>query len=758
MAPAGSAERRATVPIGPCLRAVVEGLRGGHETVANVSGGSFPLRPPLDRLWGMDREAGRPRPRRPARIGLAACLLGLAAPAPGPAGAGPAEAEPDSTASGVVISAVFADGYAPGDADEAIQLWNVGPAPRSLAGWALDDGRGRAAFGPGARLEPGAWIWLTREPEAFTRSFGRPPDAAWGRADGFDGLRMATLGGGPRLADGGERLELRDAGGELVDALVYGDASADPAPGPGWSGAPLHAYAGGVIGSAHQVLSRKLDPSSGQPTTDHDRGADWASDVEDPLLGRRARYPGWDLEALLRPLRLRETARIEIALAPDALRGFLLAQLRAARRSIDMAVYSFENPELAEALAERAAAGLRVRLLVEGGPVGGIDLAERWCLDRIAAAGGQVWWMDAGGDVAARYRGMHAKLALIDERRVLVGSENPNLGSTPAAALATGSAGRRGVYAAIEAPGAAAWARDLLARDIDPSAHRDLRPFQPRDPTRGAPPADFVPDREGGGAGYAPIAPEPLRLTQSLTMEWLSAPESALDPISGPAGLVARAGPGDSVLVEQLAEPLWWGDGPVEGNPALNPRVQAYLVAARRGARVRVLLDGYFDDPASWNGNAVTVQHLNERGRSEGLDLQARLGNPTGQGLHNKMILLTSGCGDPPVPGGREPPGCGRWSQLGSLNGSEVASKVNREVAVNLRSDAIYAYLAEVFAWDWARSGANALYLPRLSWPPRDPPPLRATGAGPGRVPGPAPAAKRRLGARADIGPPLLYR
>jgi hypothetical protein len=50
------------------------------------------------------------------------------------------------------------------------------------------------------------------------------------------------------------------------------------------------------------------------------------------------------------------------------------------------------------------------------------------------------------------------------------------------------------------------------------------------------------------------------------------------------------------------------------------------------------------------------------------------------------------------------------WIHVGSLNGTEVAHKVNREVAVQVESAALHAYLATVFTWDWATT--NALFLP----------------------------------------------
>ena len=114
---------------------------------------------------------------------------------------------------------------------------------------------------------------------------------------------------------------------------------------------------------------------------------------------------------------------------------------------------------------------------------------------------------------------------------------------------------------------------------------------------------------------------------------------------------------------------------PATSTPTPNPRLQAYIAAARRGAKVRVLLDAYFDsqDLASPRSNLRTVEYLTAVAQAEGLDLQARLGNPTSQGIHNKMVLAQIGDQG--------------WAIAGSLNGGEVSAKLNREMALLVGSD-----------------------------------------------------------------------
>ena len=605
---------------------------------------------------------------------------------------------------GVLISAVFADGYASRDADEALQIWNVGDHDIDIGGWRIEDGSRAARFPPGVIIAAGAYGWVTRDAAAFARSFGHPPDWAWGDPVLVDDRAvgpMVTDGSGPTLANVGDEVRLVDAAGTSIDVVVYGEtASGEPI--EGWLGPAVRPFHPGVIGGAHQVVYRTLDQETGRPIADTDRGVDWASSPDVSLHGRRARFPGWDLEEVLSaPWSFEEKARLEVVLAPDGLFRFLDRHIAAATESIDIMVYTFEHPALAERLAARARAGVHVRLLVDGSPAGGHDPTGRWCLNLLAESGADVRFLDDADGIRARYRSQHAKLIVINDRMVLVGTENPTLGSAPV----DGTAGRRGAWVATDALGVLEWARLLFDRDFDLVNHTDLRPFQPRDPKRGAPAPDFLPKRGGGGPGYTPRWVDPTIADGPLEIETVSAPETTRRLGLGLLGLVARAGRGDVVRVAQLREPLWWGGGAAEGEIALNPRLVAYLDAARRGARVRVMLDGYFDDSEHPNSNAAAVAWLRERASAESLDLEARTANPTGKGLHAKVILVESDGAD-------EGPG-ERWIHVGSVNGTEVASLVNREVALNIRSAAAHDALATVFDQDWVR-GANPVWLPRL--------------------------------------------
>jgi len=203
-------------------------------------------------------------------------------------------------------------------------------------------------------------------------------------------------------------------------------------------------------------------------------------------------------------------------------------------------------------------------------------------------------------------------------------------------------------------------------------------------------------------------------LNGTFDFEVIQSPENDLRSVDGLLGMVSRAGAGGTVFVEQLYEQKYWG--PTTSNPATDPnlRLEAYINAARRGAKVRLLLDSFYDTPSGSRSNASTCTYVNDIASTESLDLQCLAGNPTGTGIHNKMILVWDGTQG--------------WTNTGSINGSENSTKNNREIAVQVRSTDGYNYLSQVFNYDWTHSGGGpVLPTPTPTLPPTNTPTPTAT-------------------------------
>ena len=229
----------------------------------------------------------------------------------------------------------------------------------------------------------------------------------------------------------------------------------------------------------------------------------------------------------------------------------------------------------------------------------------------------------------------------------------------------------------------------IMDADIAPAVHRDVWAWDAADPTLGAPPAGFVPSYDSGAASIRCKSRSRLFTEGAFPFQLIHSPEQALRDQDSLLGLVNRAGAGDTILVEQLYENLYWGaessnvDGRSEPAPA---GVHCRRAPRGKGARTarRLLRQPGPGQPAQQPAHGGVSDSV---AQAEGLDLQARRRNPTGQGIHNKMVLAQIG-------------GQG-WAVVGSLNGGEVSAKLNREMALLVGSDEVYAYLADVFWYDW---------------------------------------------------------
>lgn len=595
----------------------------------------------------------------------------------------------------LVIAAAHIDSAISGEGDEALLLWNIGGDAQALAGWQLATLTRQATFPVTSTLTlaPGERLWCTADAATFLHSFGERPACEW--ANDSDPTILNLVGKVP-LTNGGGHLYLRNAQGETVDTLVYGNNAQSAT---GWSGVAAQLYTRGDVASAGQIWQRKRDPVTGWPI-DTNQASDWAGDLADLQWGRQARFPGWlgwTPTELAKPQTGSATATVTLAVGPEGLYQPLAALLASATTTMELSLYTIEHRELTGIIAAAAQRGVRVRLLLEGSPPGGISDQQKWCVAQIVAAGGEVRYLaateDAPNGYRPRYRFLHAKYGIVDGQRIFNGTENLTYDAMPTEpTLPVG--GRRGFYLFTDAAPVVTALQRLFAQDWAPERFLDLHPFDPAHAKYGGPPADFI----WPPTPVYTVTASPFRtaVTINATAQFtvVSAPENAFRLDTGLNALLAQAGAGDEILVTQLYEHKNWGDS--VSNPVAdpNPRLQAMLDAARRGARVRLLLDSFFDEPEALRSNRATVEYVRTLAQAEGLDLDARTGNPTLGGIHAKVVLVRLGNH--------------YWSAVGSLNGGEISHKLNREVVVITDIAGIYARLAEVFAWDWTQSSARA--------------------------------------------------
>ncbi len=575
---------------------------------------------------------------------------------------------------GVIIEAVLYDGWQTNDRDEAVLLLNGDDQDVDLTEWRLCK-QGTAGWScanlPAVEIAPHQKLWLARDETRFADSFGFNPDYA--------------LSGWPALNNNGSEIVLFDAEDSVRDALVYEKGDETIA---GWDGPAVQPYSSSNFAVEGQVLYRYPDEETGLPPDDTDTASDWAQHADDPWRGRRARYPGWDLERFSKPA-LGASGTVTVGIAPDNAYQLVVDAIRSAEERIELEVYTLEQYGIVTELVQQAQQGISVTVLLEGGPVGGVDEQELWACEQLHKTGYGLCYFMVNSDalrIYDRYNYAHAKFMVVDRKRLLVSSQNLTLHGLPGDDKSNGTGGSRGVVLVTDAPEMVARAVEIFEADCDPENHADVSLWGPDNALGYSfPPPDFVPDTGTDWVTYTVQFPQTLATTGDW-FELVTAPENALHSSDAFLGLVARAGAGDGVYVEQLYEHPDWGD-PVS---APNLRLQAYVEAARRGARVRILLNGGTLDirQFSLTNNVEAAAYVNVIAQADKLDLSAHLGDPTQYGIHNKMALVNLGTE-------------GKYVHVGSINGSETSNKVNREMALQVRSTALFDYLYTVFDYDW---------------------------------------------------------
>lgn len=321
--------------------------------------------------------------------------------------------------------------------------------------------------------------------------------------------------------------------------------------------------------------------------------------------------------------------------------------LSAADDRILLAGYTITSRAVADALVSAAGRNVRVRVLVDEAPVGGMTRRQARLLDRLQGAGVEVSVLGGG---RARFAFHHAKYAVIDER-ALVTTEN-----WKPSGLGGHSSRGWGVIAnhrTISEGLAETFHADLTAIDARPWP--EVRAGQSFSPAR-EPPAN--------GSFGSQFSPEVTRVESARL---LVAPDNAEGELVSVLRNATR-----SVDVQQVS---------LGGRH--HPLVCATLDAARRGVAVRVLLS------SAWyvrEDNQRLVDWLNERARERNLPLEARLVDPRGrfEKVHTKGVVVD---GDQVV--------------VGSLNWNNNSLRNNREVVLLLGGEEVAGYYGRVFEADW---------------------------------------------------------
>ncbi|HKP51476.1 MAG TPA: lamin tail domain-containing protein [Chloroflexia bacterium] len=623
-------------------------------------------------------------------------------PSPGPSNT-PGPTNTPIPQSNVLLYMLYYKTYATGQSDEAVRLINMGASPAPVGSWSIVGATGAITLPVGASIPGNSKIWVANNAVSFRILFGFSPNFEYG-TDSDPGVPQASASAGFNFPDAGDALRLRNDTAGNVDTLVYKNGSTGTT---GWVGTSVQPYLPTGQPSFKedgQILYRKLDEVTGRPFLDTNTNDDWAQDNDptgsgtptpggreyDDINGKKTLRPGWpitdpSLEDMFFTKTYTETnVTTKFLVAPDNTYDAVVGLIRSAQTSLTIETYEWHNAPLVTEIIDAKNRGISITIAIEGNPCcfspPRPDDDTLWAAQQWEAAGIPVYFFSGYPgtiDDQYRYNNVHAKIMIVDNAWVLTGSENFALSGMPNDPKGNGTAGNRGSMIITNAPNVVAYTRRMVDTDFALGRYADLVRY----PGLGTPPPDYTPTPFPDQTGYTVLKPTPLVVTETQRIEIVQAPDNALRDVDSLLGLVNRAGAGDEVMVEQQYERKYWQSSTLDGP---NPRLEAYIRAAQRGATVRILLDAAFDDCGSTH-NSATVQYLSSFGLA---NLQGRIGQPSNGPIHNKEVLVRIGSQG--------------YIHSSSINGSANSSKNNREYGLQIASNAGYQYYKEVFDYDWS--------------------------------------------------------
>jgi phosphatidylserine/phosphatidylglycerophosphate/cardiolipin synthase-like enzyme len=434
--------------------------------------------------------------------------------------------------------------------------------------------------------------------------------------------------------------------------------------------------------------------------------------------------------------------KVQVGTAPENSLSLILGAIGSAKRSLLINIYEFTSPEITQAIIDRINHGVHVEMLLEGTPIPQMSAASRGLQAQIAQAMGsrpgccRLVEMRKGVGGVRRFHYDHAKYIVIDQSALLLGSENYSPGGHPE----PGTLGNRGWEVLIADPQPAQWFSKLFAMDSDPR-QPDIFNLLNAGITAQATPLNVPMIAPARSAVMNPV----LDATDG---QIITSPDTSL---KGTLALIQSAR--KTLDIEQMSFNMNWvtSSNNVPNVKGMSPIAQAIADAARRGVRVRILLndefaffsgnhrgdadetDGTGDEPDTTMSdtpagkkittNRRTVQAFTQLAASERLPIEARIANYKAMGvayIHNKGVIVD-----------------GKITLIGSINWTQNSITNNREAAVALKSPQIAAYFGQAFNQDWNRSAARTAAIqiqPQVT--------IREPSMKPVMVPAPEPARR----------------
>jgi cardiolipin synthase A/B len=490
------------------------------------------------------------------------------------------------------------DPYLHDDADEYLVLSGNG----SLDNITISDNHGGFRFPPRTIIRGS--LTVARSAQAFNQSHGWLPDFEW--LDSFPDVPDVINGDPLRMANNGDELVLYEKGTAVQKISWPGD----------------------------------VKPREGQ-----------VHYLENGLWDRRVLMIG---QSRFTPDVFRNVS-VTTFVSPDCSNEVFMEVINRASDTVFVNMYEFSSPSLGSSLVAAKTRGVDVRVLIEGGPVGGISPYEKSLVWTVNKSGVPIVSMVSSTTEHAPYRYDHAKYIIIDNNSLLLTSENfKNSGLPP-----EGMSGNRGWGVYLTDPALAGYFTEVFRAD---SGNRAVVPYT-------------------GSAGDAEPAPAEKHTAEFSPAKFEGA---TVIPVIAPDTSYQIADLLDSARTSIEIEQAYIKN---ETPYTLNPYLSSAINASRRGVHVRVLLDSYWYNIEGPNDNDEMTALINRIGSAEHIPLEAKcvdLSVSPVEKIHNKGVIVDD-----------------ERVLVSSINWNSNSPNFNREAGVIIDHPGVARYFHEVFDDDW---------------------------------------------------------
>ncbi len=529
--------------------------------------------------------------------------------------------------------------------DEYVKLRSTADEDVSLRGWSLTDGEGTLELSSDSVICPGREISISFNSSSYTAAYGACPDFALDRPDLSAGIEST---GSFRLSDSGDSLTLMDPDGQEVDSVFYGEVVITSSH---WEGTAIDTPRAGEV-------FRRL--SVDDAATDTDTSADWQ-----PF--REFRYGYTD----------HSPYEVEVApgclcafVSPDCALDVILDRVDSAADGMLLCSYEIQSPTLCKHLLRALERDVKVEILVDGSPIGGMSSAQMASLSALAAAGADVRVVTGTlrDGVVRHFSALHSKYMVFDMEDVVVLSENFVGSGLPVDKVF----GNRGWGVAVKSAELAGYLSGVF-RDDSRDSRRDIIHWI--DDERFDPSAEpHLDERTRHAVGLL----SPLTCTSAAYVTLYVSPDSSkASPFICDVMDSAR-----DVVVEQLQADLLWDTRWSTGGSA-SPLLSKLLGLLREGATCRMLLDSSWYNVERNEGVAAAMTAVSSVEGLEGSFRTMHEGSPITV-LHNKGVVLD-----------------GAVTVVSSNNWVYASFARNREVAAVVQSSEVAGYFLRAFEMDW---------------------------------------------------------